>query len=183
MKKLVLVLVLFSLAWGLRAQPCRKVDLSGQSVSRYLREYISENIRYGYMPQGMGIVKIRRAIDSNGLPLWELTIVLDNAYQDDPPSEYAQLGETIFLFYDLDAKNRRVPVRPTPELINCLDEVIGDRVYIRPPSKQRWAEYNVKGEIVRETIGKTLSGGYPRSSILLTFQKDGTIITNRPFRE
>ena len=183
MKKLLPALVLLIMSWDAEAQPCQKVDLSNRMVTSYLREYVSESIRDGYMPKGMGIVKIRKATDLNGLQIWELNVVLDNAYQDDPPSEYAQLGETIIIFYDFDSANRKVPVSPTPELINCLDEIIGDRVYIRPPSKQRWAEYKVKGELIRETVGKTLSGGYPRSSILFTFQKDGAITTSRPFRE
>ena len=84
----------------------------------------------------------KASLSSRGSPTkWPTELVvtaIDDRYKDNPPVEWAKLDNDIILFYDGKASRFDVVKHtPTPELLHCLDEAIGDRLYIRPPKRNR----------------------------------------------
>jgi hypothetical protein len=171
------------LSFSASSQSPTKVMLWGSKVLPYLSKFTDECKREEYMPNGMGIISIMRTKPSaDSVVRWYLSVMLDDRYKDAPPAEYAQVGQTIYFFYDQKTSDVS-PSSVSPQIIAQLSELMADRVYIRPSSQQRWSEYSVKGKIIRDTIRKDLVGGYPRNTIVLIFHPNGEISTSRPFRE
>ncbi|MEZ0485621.1 hypothetical protein [Fibrella aquatica] len=167
------------------AQPIPRISLWGQKIVPLLTAFDTECTRLDYNGfTDMGIYRVDRYPASADNPeRWLVTLVIDDRYKNEPPKEFAQLGQNIYFFYD--AVPGRLPVAnpSTPEILAYQDELIGDRLYIRPAPKQRYTEHKIKGEIVREEIGRSMKGGYPQYSIWFAFREDGTITQSRPFRD
>ncbi len=119
------------------AQPCRQITINDTIQRGLLVDYITRCNRDRHFVHDKGIIVITRFVEK-GLKCWSMQAIIDDRYKDNPPVEWANFRGNIILFYDTHL-NRFDIVKhtPTPELLCCLDEAIGDRLYIRPPYRPR----------------------------------------------
>ena len=156
------------------AQPCRQITIDSTQKS-ILAKYIHESVLGRYFVDDKGVVIVTRMIRS-GRPAWQVRVALDDSYKDNPPIEWAQLDRDVILFYDAEQPgNREEKTVATPELLSCLDAAIGDRLYIRPPKKERWlAVAGPNGKLIK-VQGKRIFGGNMHNDEIIIFEADGRI--------
>jgi hypothetical protein len=158
------------------SQPCHQITIDDPKEKLLLSEYINECVRDHHFIDDKGVVVITRFINEMGRPTWDIRAVIDDAYKDNPPTEWATFGQDIILFYDARSRFELPKTTATPELLKCLDVAVGDRLYVRPPKQDRWVETtdpNGKGRRVRN-MGRVTGGGAHNSKVI-TFEADGKV--------
>ncbi|HEV7348467.1 hypothetical protein [Telluribacter sp.] len=167
-----------------KGQLCQEVKLHDDQQRNLLMEYIQESYRERYFHGDKGVVHLTKSKDSMGKENWYLEAVIDDRYRDRPPTQWASFNGKVILIYNSD---HHLPGPLTDslktELINCLQEVIQDRLYIRPPKQDRWYDVEEKpGVPIRHAkTGKPLrskdvriQGGNAKNDKIITFYPDGT---------
>ncbi|WP_461102653.1 hypothetical protein [Spirosoma koreense] len=122
-----------------------------------------------------GIVLLREYQNEQGKTCWLLLPSIDDSYKDNPPSRFASFNGDIILVFEADAnRNVKPAVGDKPRLNHCLEQIIGDRVYIRPTIKSRWTD-NVMPITNRkmERGASRISGGNG-GSLIIIFNEDGS---------
>lgn len=128
------------------AQPCRQIAIDSAQI-RIFRSYIDECEREHFFVADKGVVVVTRFNHKSGRPAWRMNLIVDDRYKDNPPTEWAELTGDIILFYNADTQfSDPYKTTPTPDLLSCLDKVIGDRLYIRPPKSDRTIEVERPGK-------------------------------------
>jgi hypothetical protein len=115
------------------AQPCKHRILNkveGQVISEYRDMAIREN----RFPNSMGVIKVIETKKENLEVLWRFSILLDDSYKDNPPKSYATFGEDVVFFYNDSLKTFIGNINETND---CLDSIVLDRLYIKPPKRER----------------------------------------------
>jgi hypothetical protein len=144
-----LTILIIHLAVGpVLAQPCPEGNIATDSLQHLmLRQYIQEchlkRFDYTYdhvqkrnMP--MGIIHVTEYIDSRGDKVWRLSKSLNDSYREYPPKAYDVVGHDVVLLYEADSLGNMKYQAIDSSYIKCLDEIITDRVYRRPPKTFRW---------------------------------------------
>jgi len=163
-------------AQSIPAAPCRQVDLNIDTTKRrILDNFISACHRENYFVNDKGIIHLYIYTDAKGLTNWKLYPRIDDWYKDNPTPTFAVYKDYIILVYPADV-NGRVQTTPEPVPVNkCLEDIIGDRVYLSPTRTDRWVPpYKMLGIDRISTQGNrvfTTGGG---GGIYVTFFKDGT---------
>ncbi|MFD2935358.1 hypothetical protein [Spirosoma flavum] len=142
---------------------------------KILADFIDNAVRKEFFVGDKGVVVVNRFL-RYGRPSWLIKSTIDDHYKDNPPLEWASLDRDIVLFYDTQSSMHDVTEhKPTPELLRCLDEAIGDRLYIRPPQLQRLLDSGFK-----TPSGKPIIVNVHRlpisSSIVIVFEADGSVV-------
>lgn len=160
------------------AQPCKQIALDS-TQKRIFYGYIDECMRDGYFVGDKGIVEVTRFINKAGRPTWQMILVLDDRYKDNPPTEWAKLEQDVILFYNANyskpQSSMAEQITPTPELLKCLDEAIGDRVYIRPPKRDRTIEIPRPGKAPIKGEFRRLRGQAGLNEKRVIFDSDGKV--------
>ena len=175
--------LIFLLVSQLIAQPCQEITIATDSTKQsILRQFISSAEKNRFFVNDKGIVKLTRYQDANGLTRWYLVATIDDQYKDNPPTKFSDFDGDIVLVYDADSSGKELPTKGNAANINqCLEEKIGDRVYIRPRTKNRWTSHEYKtlsGKIIRQGQRRITTGN--GGSLIIIFQKDGTYKTLTP---
>ena len=162
------------------AAPCKQTKVVTDTIKgSIIRDFISSSIRDNYFINNKGILVLKRYQNTEGDSVWSLTPMIDNSYQDNPPTKFSTFGGDIILVYEANQQGN-VEQNSTPMPFNaCLEDVIGDRVYLRPSRKDRWINPVQFGN-------RTIKQGTQRAStgnggqLIITFKKDGSYETFRP---
>jgi len=177
----LLVLVLVAAIGKLtHAQPCQKVEIATDPVKRdIIDKFIIESTQTHYFIRDKGIVELTVYTDKEGRDCWSLFPRIDDSYKDNPPKEYAVFGNDIILIYQGNASGIAHQTKgDTAALNQCLEEVIGGRVYIRP-KKGIWTDsIGLDGKAKRVQV-RTLTTG-SGGEIQVIFNKDGTYKILKP---
>jgi hypothetical protein len=181
MKKSILLILISLLGVGvILAQPCEEVKIDTTPAKRNLLvEYLDQCFKQRLFVEDKGIVRLEINYDSLHQERWNLSVMIDDRYKDDPPTKYSRFNDNLFLVYDKSKKITK-PVNVEP-ILACLEEVIEDRVYIRPPKKVYHTTIEVNGitKKVQRVKRIQIAGNYWKELIII-FQKDGTYKTLKP---
>jgi len=162
------------------AQPCKEIKIDTTPAKRkLLLDYLDQCFKQRIFVEDKGIVRLEISYDSLHQERWDLYVMIDDQYKDDPPTKYARVNDNLFLVYD-NSKGISKPVN-VEQTITCLEEVIEDRVYIRPPKKAYYTTIEVNGipKKVQRVKRIQIAGNYWKGLIII-FQKDGTYKTLTP---
>ncbi len=158
--------------------PCNeveRVDLESDQVkSKILVDYIyyCESKEW---KNDKGIVILTEYTNEDGKYCWSLTPSIDDSYKDNPPKKFATFkGDIILIFQGGRIPNAKPDSGDKDKLNGCLEQLIGDRVYIRPTTKGRWADgfrpfTTEKIKEGRRRISMGNGGG-----LIIIFNGDGT---------
>ncbi|MDQ3536478.1 MAG: hypothetical protein M3421_12725 [Bacteroidota bacterium] len=162
------------------ASPCQQIDvITNRQQGKIITDFVSNSLSDNYFINNKGIISLRRYRDANGDSVWILRPLIDNRYEDNPPTKFSTFGGDIILVYDADERGNE-DQNPSAKLYNaCLEDVIGNRVYPRPTRKDRWINETIfNGRKMNQGIqrGRTGNGG----SVKVVFKKDGSYEISRP---
>lgn len=169
--------------------PCKEVTVIGKdSVKRkVMKEAVNFFLYTNCFINDRGIVNLFISKDDQGNEVWKMySAIQDDHIMGRPPSPYFEdFDGDIVLVYDEAYQIRRNKMyekldegdKATQEKVQaireCIDQVIGNRVYQKPTRKDRWAKMLI-------TPTDTIIEGQSRSSTgtsckrKVVFYKDGT---------
>ncbi len=177
MKKYLLIATLYSCTMAtINAQSCRRIDIDS-AQQKILNQYIQESDRGHYFVNDKGIVVVTRFVNESGRPAWAMKVLLDDGYKDNPPYEWVQLGRDVVLFYNATSRYNVEKTTATPELLKCLDEAIGDRLYVRPPKRDRWMDVPGPNGKTMKVRANRITTGSSNNETVIIFEADGKIKT------
>lgn len=160
------------------AMPCKEVeriDLESDPVkSKILFDYICY-CETKEWKNDKGIVMLIEFINEDGKQCWLLVPSIDDRYKDNPPRKFATFHGDIVLIFEGDRMHNIKPASgDKDELNSCLEQLIGDRVYIRPTVKTRWADgfRPFTNEKIEE--GRRWTYGGNGGTLMIIFNGDGT---------
>lgn len=185
---IMLILLVLGLNGSLQAQtadtipasPCQQIDIiTNREQGKIIRDFVSSSVRDHYFINNKGIISLHRYRNVNGDSVWHLTPMIDNSYEDNPPTKFSTFGGDIILVYDADEKGN-IDQNPSAKLYNaCLADVIGNRVYPRPTRKDRWINETIfNGRKINQGAQWDSTGN--RGDIMVIFKKDGSYEISRP---
>ena len=133
------------------------VEVSGIADSaincRAIDEYVSGVKQLGFsfpisLQNGaMGIYLLTQYVDNQQHKHWYVRICLDDSYKEYVAATYFFYKRELYLVYSADEKGKRLDAgadRYTQ--LKCLEEIVADRVYIRPPNQKRIAYFGKSTE-------------------------------------
>jgi hypothetical protein len=173
----LMLLLLVVVAKPSQAQPCQKVEIATDLVKRtILDKFILESRQTRYFIRDKGIVELTAYTDKEGRDRWYLVPRIDDSYKDNPPKQYATFGNDIILIYQGNTLGDPHQTKgDTAALNQCLEDIIGGRVYIRP-KKGIWVDsIGLDGKAKRVQV-RTITGG-SIGDLEVIFNKDGTYKT------
>jgi hypothetical protein len=160
--------------------PCdevERVDLESDSIKRQILARFIFHCEEKSWKNDKGIVMLTEYINDDGKQCWLLTPSIDDRYKDNPPRKFAILSGDIILIFEGDTTGMQKPwpgSKDKNKINDCLDKIIGDRVYIRPTAKTRWADgfRPFTTEKITEGRHRWISGN--GGDIIIIFNGDGT---------
>lgn len=160
--------------------PCGEVKQvkldTDQTKRQILSEFISSCIRNNYWNNDKGIVLLREYQNEQGKSCWLLLPSIDDSYKNSPPSRFASFNGDIVLIYD--AESNGLVLKPTvvdkDSLNQCLEKIIGDRVYTRPTIKSRWTDNVMPFTNRKMERGAGRINGGNGGSLIIIFNPDGS---------
>ncbi len=125
-----------------------------------IMDYVNKATQNQWFPGDIGILQVREKVQPSGTVAWRVSSIIDNTYRNNPPREFAKVHSDIVLFYT----ENTLPLSATEkELINeQLDNIVLDRVYIRPPHVHRNDTLRLSGLISEKPLD--VGGGQFRIS-------------------
>jgi hypothetical protein len=155
---------------------CKAVEVN--DLERIIiSQYINSCHKDHWFVNNKGVVKIVKFVNDEGRRAWYMSVLIDDRYKDNPPLEYVIFEGDIVLVYGGSKNMLPNKTIPTPELIKCLEEVIEDRLYIRPPKQARHGViFGKKIKLIeRSCIGDCFNG------LVVIFHEDGTFERKRVY--
>ncbi len=180
--KITLNFFILILTISANSQICEKVKIDSESIKKdIIYDFIKECKHNGSFIHEKGVVKLNIYKNKEDKYCWLLIPLIEDSYKDNPPEKYAEVGVDIVLIYDANNIGHELPTdgRKHAKLNECLEEVIGDYLYIRPTQKRRTFEYVDAAGKVRKTQKHIIKGGNG-GSLVIEFNKDGTYVTKKP---
>ena len=163
------------------APPCKQVVLDTDTTRRrILSDFIDASLTKKRFINDKGIVQLNIYKNALGLTCWMLIPHIDDSYKDNPPPAFADFEGDIILVYSADVNGYALKTPDPAPLNKCLEDIIGDRIYIRSTKKGRWADYVIPGMGLRKTQGRHRMEMGNGGAIIIIFQKDGTYKTIYP---
>lgn len=158
--------------------PCtavEQVNIAPDSTKQQLLRKFIEQCEKNYWREDKGIVLIREYYREGKL-CWLLTPCIDDRYRDNPPSRFADFGGDIILIFDADVRGKLKPANSNKDALNqCLEQIIGDRVYTRPTIKGRWTSDVLPFSNRKLQEGRhRIYAGNPSGSLIIIFNPDGS---------
>ncbi|MFN8358192.1 MAG: hypothetical protein U0Y10_27260 [Spirosomataceae bacterium] len=186
MKKIFLLLIILSNLNGQLHAQCyqdRMIQPEDSFLFESLVPYISEAHRTNYAFDDKGIFQIVRYTDrQNRKCLWVKTWI-DDRYKDTQPVGwgYFFFSDIVLLYYDADADGKIIPQPVDKDFMACLEKIVADRVYIRPPKTTRYRRVRINNEVIIEvdTVKKSKLGNDSNECIFI-LEKDGKITRIKP---
>lgn len=116
-----------------KGQDCRERYFS-TAEKPVIKEYLEEALKNRWFLGEIGVIGIHERDLANRQKMWELTMLYDDEYKESPPREYAYIRNYLVLFFK---DNKDLDDSLKEKRIACLDTVVLDRLYIRPPRRER----------------------------------------------
>jgi len=161
--------------------PCtevKEVKIATDPIKRKaLFSFIQSCIREHWFSSAYdkGIIHLYEYHNSQNELCWRLYPRIDDLYKDNPPNRFADFDGDIILIYDADSTGRvQKTVGDKASLNQCLEQIIGDRVFRRPITKKRWTSAVIPhiNEKQREGNRRYVTGGV--GEVIIRFNKDGS---------
>ncbi len=90
----------------------------------------------------MGIYLLTQYIDKQQRTHWYVRVCLDDSYKEYVAETYFFYKRELYLVYSADQKGQRIDAGSNRHTqLRCLEEIVADRVYIRPPNQKRVAYF------------------------------------------
>ncbi|WP_026632546.1 hypothetical protein [Dyadobacter alkalitolerans] len=158
--------------------PCKEVKQvkidTDQRKKRILSDYIDYCVKKEWK-NDKGIVMLREFRNEQGLDCWLLIPSIDDSYKDNPPERFATFQGDIILVFSADSLQNVIPAEGNKNQLNqCLEQIIGDRVYTRPTLKGRWTEGRRPFTNEKVTEGAHRYFGGNGGTLIIVFDADGT---------
>jgi hypothetical protein len=163
-------------AQSIPAPPCRQVDLNIDTTKRrILDNFINACYKENHFVYDKGIIRLTIYTDAKGLTNWRLSPWIDDTYKYNPTPTFAVYDDYIILVYAADVNGNTLRTSEPEPVNKCLEEIIGDRVYLLPTHRRRWVPpYKMPGldRVFTEGMRRSVTGGGGEIHIL--FYKNGT---------
>jgi len=157
------------------ASACQELKIHLDSTQQtILSDFIRESQQNHYFINDKGIILMTIGKNEKGLVTWELSPTIDDWFMYDPPGKYFYFRSFLVLVWEGKGIGSGLNSnRDTAAIKSCLWDKIGDRIYIRPPSKPRLMEVvtpDGKKRMIDSRVSVTGGGG----AYIITFYKNGT---------
>ncbi|GAB3021490.1 hypothetical protein [Spirosoma pulveris] len=175
----------FSKAQSGYPPPCseaKQVKLdTDQTKRQLLSNFISSCVRNNYWKNDKGIVLLSQYQNEEGNACWLLSPAIDDHYKDNPPGHFASFQGDIILVFEADSRRNIKPATGNKNALNqCLEQIIGDRVYPRPAIKTRWTDSVMPFTNRNLNEGARRISGGNGGSLIIIFKPDGSYQTLLP---
>lgn len=160
--------------------PCNEIERVDLDSDPVKRKILVDFIHYSEAESwknDKGIVWLTEYINEDGKQCWYLMPSIDDGFKDNPPKKLATLNGDIILIFEGDAigmPKLRSDLKDKEIINECLDRIIGDRVYIRPTAKTRWADGFRPFTKERIQEGRRRIIGGDGGSVIIIFNSNGT---------
>ncbi|MCF0064757.1 hypothetical protein MUK70_04175 [Dyadobacter chenwenxiniae] len=158
--------------------PCDEVKQVKIDTDRKKEEILHDYVDYCGRKEwknDKGIVMLREFKNEQGLDCWLLIPSIDDSYKDNPPERFATFQGDIILVFSADSMHNVIPAKGDKNQLNrCLEQIIGDRVYIRPTIKGRWTDGVRPFSNEKITEGAHRFHGGNGGTLIIVFNADGT---------
>ena len=124
----------------LAQENCRKRTLNTLEKA-IIREYITEAQKSRWFKNDIGIVVVREDLSKYPEKKWEMLTYIDYSFGLDSTYTYALYSSDLILFKTISKES--FPINKKAD--GCWDDVIGDRLYIKPPKQNRPYKLTVDG--------------------------------------
>ncbi len=143
---------------------------------RILADFLGACIRNKeFLPKyDKGIIHLYQYQNAHGEECWLLMPLIDDSYKDNPPTRFSDFNGDIILVYDADSVGH--PYKTTGDIAarnRCLEQIIGDRVFTRPPKRTRWTSMvlPISNRRMNEGNRRNLTGN--GGDVIIIFDKKG----------
>jgi hypothetical protein len=141
MKKLLpLIFLLSSIRVFSQTQTCVEVKITDSTLRTIITEYGASCIRAHFFHENIGVIEMVEFQDTTGRKRLLFQALIDDRYKENPTNTYAKVDQYFILVYQADSLGNKKATVASPELLECLSNEIGDRLYIRPVRKERIVE-------------------------------------------
>ncbi|RYF77926.1 MAG: hypothetical protein EOO39_02750 [Cytophagaceae bacterium] len=158
--------------------PCteaQQVNVSADETKRKILVDFIQSCGARWWSNDKGLVHLREYRNDKGKLCWLLLPCIDDRHRDNPPNRFADLNGDIILIFDADSRGNLKPITDNQNALNqCLDQIIGDRVYNRPTVKGRWTSDVLPFSNRKRAEGNHWLRGGNGGSLIVIFNEDGT---------
>ena len=164
MKKITSLTLLLLLSINLLAQElCKREFLTKDSLEfKTLVEFEGISLKEGYFINGKGVYEITRYKDKDGNKTWWMSVCVEDSFKDNLPDAYAYFGSNVVLIYEGDSQGNRKPTIGNVNKREYLEQIIQDRLYIRPPYQDKIIVYD---GLDGRPLGKEPNGNFIKRSV------------------
>lgn len=159
--------------------PCTEVklvDIAPDNTRQVILFQFIQSCERGWWVNDKGIVILHEYRNREGKYCWLLLPCIDDRYKDNPPSRAADFRGDIVLIYDADSSGHALPTVGDKTALNqCLEQIIGDRVYIRPTIRSRWTNQVMPFTNRRRMQGNRRLQYGNGGSLIIIFHPNGTV--------
>jgi hypothetical protein len=157
---------------SIQIEPCEFEQIVNTVQKREVMErYMQKLSKLRAWTYDKGIITIHRKDMPNGKKQWMLNFVIDDRYKNNPAKVFSIYdGDIILIYNDSDEPIKWDSVERRA-YVNCLETIIGDRLYYRPEPKWRWSNMVFNGQRLTGRRRSFTGRGY---SSFVVFKKDGS---------
>lgn len=160
--------------------PCRQIKLIGKdSLKRkIMKETIDFFLVKNCFANNRGIVMLIISLDKRGNEVWTMYSAIEDKHmwRSQVTPLFEDFDGDIVMIYDKNyvVENSKMSEQEQQAMRECMDQVIGNRVYQRPTRKDRWTErfFVFEGDTIRQGQGRGSTGTACKR--IIVFNEDET---------
>ena len=158
--------------------PCNEAKLVNIAPDSIKQQILADYIRScerGLWRKDKGIVLLYEYQNEQQKPCWYLSSSIDDGYKANPPRRFMDFqGDIILIFEGRATGYDRYATTETSALIQCLEQIVGDRVYTRPTIRSRWTNQVLPTSNKKMTVGQRRISGGNGGDLIIIFNADGS---------
>lgn len=160
------------------APPCdevKQIDIAPGSIKKSIISKFIQECERNWWKTDKGIIHLAEYKNEQGKLCWLLQQRIDDSYKDNPPDQFADFDGDIILIFEADSNRNIIPTKKNRDALNrCLEQIVGDRVYIRPTIKTRWTSSVLPITNKKLKVGRRRIRGGNGGSLIIIFNADGS---------